>query len=413
MTTPENNLPAAAPTSDVEFLKDAGLDPMKMSMGLAIFMKPNFYHHCKGIALRMSEAKGVIGDHLIGQPSACMAILSRAITWNLDPFAVAQSTYAVKGKIGYEGKLIQAILENSGQLEGRVTYEFFGDWARLRGKFHMEDSSREGKKAVADWKTEDEEGLGVIVRAQVKGEAKPREEEFFLAEMWPRNSTLWATRPKQQMIYASVRAFGNIAAPGIMMGIPFDVGQDDMVDITPTRPPAETEFTRAPERDNPQLGDFIAKANFANTLNEVADVRAAGLDALPEDLRPRFVEVCDARSRQITGSQEVVDEANRIVALEDQADDAAADKGSPAPKPAATPAAKVPDNETPFQRGARLLATITTPADVVDLRIAISEELRGKEGTLWKETCQAKWAELGGVGKMPLKAVAPIQDAEE
>jgi len=257
MAEKEETLPAVT----TEALHRAGLPKdMQMAAGLAIFFDDALYARCKAVALRMSEADGIVGAHLIGKPSACLAILSRAITWNLDPFAVAQATYQTPGgRVGYEGKLVQAILENCGAVEGRVNFKHVGNWEKLRGKFKM--ASGQGGKSypVQAWEPADEVGLSVVVSAQIKGEAGPREEEFWLAEMFPRNSTLWATRPKQQICYAAVRAFANIAAPGLLMGIPFDVDPtgfygDTLTDITPTPKPTGTlrdAFTPPQTPDEP------------------------------------------------------------------------------------------------------------------------------------------------------------------
>lgn len=211
-----------------------------MAPGLAIMFNERLYQRCKDIATNMSQARGIVPPHLLDKPVSCFAVLTRSITWKLDPFAVAQCTYETPGgKVGYEGKLVQAILEQSGKLEGGVKYELFGDWSRIRGKFKKAKSDKGKDYFVPGWDPEkDEDGLGVRVSAQVKGEAEPRTEEFFLKSFWPRNSTLWALRPDQQIKYAAARAFSNIAMPGIMMGVPFDMDErgDGMVDITPARP---------------------------------------------------------------------------------------------------------------------------------------------------------------------------------
>lgn len=374
-------------------LRRGGLpDNMKMAPGLAIYYVESLYQRSKAVALRMSEARGIVGDHLIGNPSACLAILSRAITWNLDPFAVAQATYAVKGKIGYEGKLCQAILENCGALEGQVAFEFFGPWEKIIGKFKMIGKVGSGdRKPEQAWGDDDEVGLGVRVSAQIRGEASRRTEEFFLNEMWPRNSVLWITRPKQQMRYATVRAFGSLAVPGIIMGIPFDVdpsgmGQDGPLDITPARPvrPAN-EFDRSPARD-PAMGDWIVQLNAAEKLTDVGTIRAAGLKALPPELHEAFEEAADNRARQIGDApaktaQTVEPDGG---AQDDPPDDSA----------------KTSD-ESAFQHGQRLLQSLKVAADVADLRDSKAEELSGKALKQWLELCQVRFNELGGTGKLP------------
>lgn len=378
-----------------EDLRKAGLpDNMAMAPGLAVFFNEGLYQRCKAVALRMSEAEGIIGKHLIGKPSACMAILSRSITWNLDPFAVAQATYEVKGKVGYEGKLVQAILENSGAIQGRISYTFFGDWDKLRGKFKMVASGSEGKKPQQEWKDDDEIGLGLKVSAQVKGETEPRSEEFFLSEMQPRNSTLWILRPKQQMIYASVRAFANIACPGIIMGIPFDVdpygfGGEAPVDITPERPVRPNEFSRSPSRTNPTYAELVARANHATKITEIADIRAQAQKDLPADQLPDFEELCDRLAKALTDKGP----ASTPRQEEQQPDDSAVQQ-----EEEQAPETKLVSEE--LTRGLDILSRQTTKVDINDLRNTIKEELTDTEElVIWKKACDDKIATLPAGGK--------------
>lgn len=218
-------------------------------IGVQILFDDNLYERVKQVSLLMSKAQGITPPHLIGKGEACFAVVVKSLTWQLDPFAVAASTYETPGgKVGYEGKLVQAILENSGRVEGPVTYEHIGDWSKVQGKFEKKVSKKGNEYPAPAWKDADEEGLGVIVRAQVKGEKKPREFTFWLREAYPRNSTLWATRPSQQICYTAVRAFASMAAPGLFMGVPFSTDFDqgpEMKDVTP-RPERDPV---APEKD--------------------------------------------------------------------------------------------------------------------------------------------------------------------
>src|SRR5271157_5320448 len=106
------------------------------NMAMAIWFNENIFRKAQQIATYLSKADGFVPEHLIGKPEACFAVVERALTWKLSPFAVAQSTYSpAKGKVGYEGKLCQAILEASGKIDGGVHYEFYGDWSKIQGKF--------------------------------------------------------------------------------------------------------------------------------------------------------------------------------------------------------------------------------------------------------------------------------------
>lgn len=274
-----------------------------MAPGLAIMFDDRLYQRCRDMALDMSKADGFTPPHLLGKPYACFAVLTRAITWKLDPLAVAQSTYQTPGgRIGYEGKLVQAILENSGKFEGPIRFEHIGDWAKIRGKWKKGKSAKGYDIPQQDWPEADEIGLGVIVRGKVKGEVEPREFTMWLRECFPRNSTLWPLRPEQQICYTAVRAFANIAAAGLLMGVPFDTDAEagTMIDVTPPRPKRE-EFDRksseaqmAPAAEAEQQHDKPAEAEFghADASELGVEARNAGrhLASVPDDLPAEFHE---------------------------------------------------------------------------------------------------------------------------
>lgn len=238
-----------------------------MPLGLALYFDDDAFRRCTTIAEVMAKQTGIIPEHLIGKPAACMAVVTMSVTWNLAPQFVAASTYMTPGgKIGYEGKLIQAVLEASNRFVGAIKPEFIGDWDRIRGRWKMGKSDRGKDIPIRDWKDEDEIGLGVRIVGQVKGETEPREFTMWLRECFPRNSTLWPIRPSQQIIYTAMRAFANIAAPSILMGVPF-AGDDDndeavfMRDITPKEPKREDFQDEA----KPSGADSVVQPAAAST----------------------------------------------------------------------------------------------------------------------------------------------------
>lgn len=210
-----------------------------LPLSLQIFFDDSLFKRCQTIANYMADAGGFVAPHLKGNPKACFAVVSKALTWRLDPYAVAQATYATPGgSVGYFGSLCQAIIENSGRLEGGVRFEHYGEWRLLRGKFRIVTSDKGGKYPAQAWKPEDEDGLGVRVIAKVRGEAEPRQFDFDLVEAFPRNSTLWATSPRTQICYTAVRRFASACAPSLFMGVPFDREEaadwaDALKDVTP------------------------------------------------------------------------------------------------------------------------------------------------------------------------------------
>jgi hypothetical protein len=220
-----------------------------LPLSLQIFFNDQLYERCKAVASYIARAEGVTPKHLIGKNEACFAVVSRALTWRLDPYAVACATYQTPGgQVGFYGSLCQAIIENSGRLQGGVRFQHYGDWSKIANKFRIATNSSGGKYPVSDWKPEDEVGLGVEVSAQIKGEADRRVMRFDLIQAYPRNSTLWATDPHTQIQYTAVRRFATSTVPTLFLGVPFEGGDQDwasnLQDVTPPRPVAE-DFTEA------------------------------------------------------------------------------------------------------------------------------------------------------------------------
>ena len=260
---------AGLPSTDLSHLAVA-----QMPLSLQIFFNDELFKRCQTIANYLADAGGFIAPHLRDKPKACFAVVSRALTWKLDPYAVAQATYETPGGgVGFFGTLCQAIIENSGRLDpsyGGVKYEHYGDWNKIRGRFRMVSKTAKGGNGTylapeQLWTPDDEVDLGVIVGCKVKDEDLPRELEFDMLEAFPRNSTLWITRPRQQICYTSVRAFGNTVVPSLLMGIPFDREDaqewaDTLKDVTP-RPtraefglPSSTSVAEAPTNGAPLSG---------------------------------------------------------------------------------------------------------------------------------------------------------------
>lgn len=166
----------------------------------------------------MASGKSTLPAHLRGSPGDCLAVVMQAVSWNMNPYAVAQKTYIVSGALGYEAQLVAAVINNSGIVKDRFNFEWYGDWKKIIGKFAIKKGDK-GEYRVPGWQLSDEEGLGIRVWATLRGESEPRVLELLLAQARTRNSTLWADDPKQQLAYLAQKRWARLYAPDVILGV--------------------------------------------------------------------------------------------------------------------------------------------------------------------------------------------------
>lgn len=185
------------------------------------------------LASIMAGGKTTVPEHLAGNPADCMAIVMQAAQWRMNPFAVAQKTHLVSGKLGYEAQLVNAVITSMAPIDGRLDFEFFGAWERVIGKFRIETSQGGKQYAKPAWTPDDEKGLGIVVRGTLKGEKKPRELTLLMSQCWPRQSTNWAYDPQQQMVYSGIKKWSRRYVPDVILGVytPDELGATE-IDVT-------------------------------------------------------------------------------------------------------------------------------------------------------------------------------------
>jgi hypothetical protein len=246
----------------------------------------------------MADASVAIPEHLAGKPADCMAVVMQSMQWGMNPYAVAQKTFFVGGKIGYEAQLMSAVLTSSGAITGRFHYEYGGDWSHCtRSKeITREKTGRNGKFTVTEriraWSDDDERGLFVRAGAVIRGEKEITwGEPVYLAGVVTRNSSLWATNPKQQMAYLATKYWSRIYCPAAVLGFQdrddLEARQEKIINPSPTpsrrfRPgdlPENDDRKTAPEE--PAATQY-AEDEQVNELAEILRQRIREAETIPE-----------------------------------------------------------------------------------------------------------------------------------
>lgn len=239
------------------------------------------------VAEMLASSKVSVPDHLRGNVGDCLAIVTQAMLWNMNPFAVAQKTHLVNGRLGYEAQLVNAVLQASGLVRGMPRYEYRGDG----------------------------EGLECRVAFVPRGESEPLWGEWLpLRAVTTRNSPLWKTNQRQQLGYLQIKNWARAFAPGAILGV-YTV--DELADIEPVG----RESDSAPPPAAPALPDYAADA-FAKNLPLWTKLVADGKKTAPDLLA--------TLSTKATFSDE---QKARILSL----------KKAPAPAPAPADAPPVDD----------------------------------------------------------------------
>lgn len=135
-----------------------------------------------------------VPQHCRGNEGNCLAIIMQAGRWGMDPFAVAVKAYFIKDGAppAFESQLVNAVVNTSGSLSGRLRITF--------------------------------EGSGETLRCNVRGflRADPNDEKEntqSIARITTRNSPLWKSDPEQQLAYYTTRAWARRWCPEVLLGV--------------------------------------------------------------------------------------------------------------------------------------------------------------------------------------------------
>jgi len=213
-----------------------------------VFADDSAFTRALKLAETMATAK-TLPKHLTGSPGDCLRVVELALRTNQSPYALADKTFLVGGKIAFEGQLCAALLNASPILAKRLSYEYTGEG----------------------------DAMACTVSATIAGETEPR----VVVVRWkdghdqsPSNKPLWKRQPEQQLAYWGARVWGRRHAPEVLMGIytpdEVEVQNREMRNVTP------------PETDKPALPPRVeenAEAELPAIYDDLIDaIDAAGID---------------------------------------------------------------------------------------------------------------------------------------
>ena len=142
-------------------------------------------------SLQMSKAK-LIPAHLQQSPSDCLRVVMQAAKWGMDPFAVADKTSVISGKLMYEGQLVAAVINTRANLSKRLSYTFSGTGAQRL----------------------------LVVAGTIRGEAEALTIDLTYSQACAINKNgQMQKNPDQQMCYIGARIWARRHMPELMLGV--------------------------------------------------------------------------------------------------------------------------------------------------------------------------------------------------
>jgi hypothetical protein len=173
----------------------------------------------------------------------CFRVANQALRWGFDPFAIMDETYVVHGRLGYQGKLVAAVVNARAGLKDRLRYEHTGTGADRT----------------------------VTVSGQFKDENEPRTITLSIKQALTDNK-MWKTDPDQKLVYSGVTKWARRHCPEIMLGVLTDDDVDAIAQRaqeTDTRPLGGIDFRRKRELEpetsvEPQGPGEVSQADTVN-----------------------------------------------------------------------------------------------------------------------------------------------------
>lgn len=209
--------------SEVSHLMDSARFEQAQRVAKTLALNAFLPAHLKGATIEQSMAN-------------CFRVVNQALRWGMDPFAVADETYVVSGKLGYQGKLVASVVNTRANLDGRlsVKYEGSGDGltATVFGKFRNETEVRTITLSVSQAKT---------------------------------SNKLWTSDPEQKLYYSAVVKWARRHCPEVVLG----VLTDDDVRIIAEQPGTVT-IERPTRMSIPMMAQAKAELESGNaTLDDI------------------------------------------------------------------------------------------------------------------------------------------------
>lgn len=205
--------------------------------GLAIATMSDAMEFAKCMAI----SSVAVPPHCRNNAGVCLAITIQSIEWGMSPFAVANKSFVVNDRIGYESQLVHAVIEQRAPIMGRLRHSFAG----------------EGDSRTCTVRATGTDGEEMVYTSPPFGRIQPK------------NSPLWKTKPDLQLYYNTSRDWARVWFPDVLLGV---YAEDEIREAV-----AIHKSTATPRTETLTLA-LQSSSDVADTANEPTTEKAGGVD---------------------------------------------------------------------------------------------------------------------------------------
>ena len=180
----------------------------------------------------------------------CFQVINQAMCWGFNPFALMKESYVVAGNLGWQGKVVAAVINARAGLKNNLAFEF---------------NDKKGDDRM------------VTVIGTLRGEQEPRTVTLTVGQAKTSND-IWLKDPEQKLCYSGAIKWARRHCPEVALGVLTD---DDIDKIVASQAkPAHAKIVEKPRFEVPQSLPQSAGKSPAELADEqiIQDYK----DSLPE-----------------------------------------------------------------------------------------------------------------------------------
>lgn len=197
-----------------------------LSSEKSIFFNVALFEQANRIAVMFAKST-MVPDHFRDNVGNCMIALNYAMRLQADPFMVMQCLYVVHGRPGVEGKLIEAIINQSAKYSQPLEYEWLDPEDKPIDRRTVLNHKDFGEFGCQAW--------SIDAKSNKKVTGPKITWKLVKAEGWyDKSGSKWKTMAEMMFIYRSASWFSNKNCPELKLGMHTVEELQDIVDLRPS-----------------------------------------------------------------------------------------------------------------------------------------------------------------------------------